>query len=153
MQKWLLTIILHFFRHIFILFSVFPYYAAPSHLPVMARLISSTGGFLPENSPIISPSKQTTMRSDISRISSKSALISKMPTPRARAPIICSWTKLVAPISRPLVGCAMTSSAGSFSSSRARMTFCWLPPESERTLCETDVQRTSYFSASVWRSR
>ena len=33
------------------------------------------GGFLPEYSPMICPSKHTRMRSDISRISSKSALV------------------------------------------------------------------------------
>lgn len=118
----------------------------------MARLISSMGGFFPENSPMIWPSNITRIRSDISSTSSKSALMRRMPTPRSRASIIWSWTKRVAPMSRPRVGWTATSSSGWDSSSRARMTFCWLPPERLRTSCPVEVQRTSYFSTifSAW---
>ena len=40
----------------------------------------------------------------------------------------------MAPTSRPRVGWAASSSLGSVSSSRARISFCWFPPESVRGL-------------------
>ena len=95
---------------------------------------------------MICPSNITTMRSETSRISSKSAEISNTPQPLSRASIMVSWTKRVAPISRPRVGWTATSRSGLPSSSRARITFCWLPPERFRVSCSTEVQRMSYFS-------
>ena len=41
------------------------------------------------------------------------------------------WTYSIAPTSRPRVGWAATSTAGSRDISRAMMTFCWLPPDSD----------------------
>ncbi|CAN4012294.1 DUF2007 domain-containing protein, partial [Dysosmobacter welbionis] len=89
-------------------FPLFFMRSPPPYFPAMARLISSMGGFLPENTPMICPSNITTMRSETSRISSKSAEISNTPQPLSRASIMVSWTKRVAPISRPRVGWTAT---------------------------------------------
>ena len=57
----------------------------------------------------------------------------------------------IAPTSTPRVGWAAMMTSGSPESSRARMAFCWLPPESERALASGSGGLTSYalrFSAA-----
>ena len=89
------------------------------------------------------------MRSESLSTSSKSAEMSSTAHPASRWATIWLWMNSVAPMSRPRVGYTATSRDGLPSSSRARMTFCWLPPESERAVWLTDVQRMSF----SWRLR
>jgi hypothetical protein len=49
-------------------------------------------------------------------------------------------------MSTPRVGWAATSSAGSAENSRATITFCMLPPDSERIGASAPAARMSYFS-------
>ena len=50
--------------------------------------------------------------------------------PLARCSSRVFWTNSIAPTSRPLQGCRTTRIVGAASISRARISFCWLPPES-----------------------
>ena len=53
-----------------------------------------------------------------------------MAAPRSRSRTSALCTNSMAPTSRPRVGCTAMSRSGSRETSRAMMTFCWLPPES-----------------------
>ena len=64
------------------------------------------------------------------RISSSSSETRKIARPASRCSSSRPCTNSIAPTSRPRVGCAAISTFGSPSISRARTTFCWLPPES-----------------------
>ena len=65
-----------------------------------------------------------------SSTSSSSADTSSTAAPWSRSSTIRRWMNSIEPTSRPRVGWATTSSLGSPVSSRAMMTFCWLPPDS-----------------------
>ena len=95
--------------------------------------LMSIGGFIPGNVPIIFPSNITTITSASLIISSRLALINKIPQPRFFSCSICSWTNSDAPISSPLVGCIAIKKSGLLCSSLARITFCWFPPDRLRT--------------------
>ena len=78
---------------------------------------------------MISPSYITSTRSASESTSSSSALTSSTALPASLASRIRCQMLSMAPISTPRVGCAATSSSGSISISRAKTTFCILPPE------------------------
>ena len=65
------------------------------------------------------------------RTSSSSSETSRIARPSSRSASRRRWTYSMAPTSRPRVGWEATSTAGSREISRAMITFCWLPPESE----------------------
>src|SRR5579859_7481337 len=94
-------------------------------------------------SPMISPRCSTMIRSLSDRISSSSVEMYRMPAPRARCSSRRPSTNSVAPTSSPRVGCAARISTGARDSSRARTTFCWLPPESVRALTSGPATRMS----------
>src|SRR5581483_2142972 len=102
--------------------------APPRRPPVIAKPSSSSVA-LGGNSPTIRPSYMTRIRSESDRISSSSSDTSRTARPASRCSTSLRWTNSIAPTSRPRVGCAAISIFGSPSISRARTTFCWLPPE------------------------
>src|SRR5262249_13639057 len=103
--------------------------AASSCPPPVIVLPSSSSVTVGGNSATTSPSNMTRMRSESERISSSSRETSRTALPSSRSSISRRWTNSIAPTSSPRVGWAATSTRGSRSISRARMTFCWLPPE------------------------
>ena len=69
--------------------------------------------------------------------------------PWSRCSTMRRCTNSIEPTSRPRVGWLASSSRISLLSSRARMTFCWLPPDSVPTGRSTDVVRTSNSSTRL----
>ena len=63
--------------------------------------------------------------------------------PRSRCSTMRRCTNSIDPTSRPRVGWLASSTRSSRPISRARMTFCWLPPDSEDTGAVMDVVRMS----------
>jgi hypothetical protein len=96
--------------------------------PTVSRDASSRG-----KSPTRRPRNSTPMRSDRLKISSSSADTSSTAAPASRISMIRLWMNSIDPTSRPRVGWATISSLGSPDSSRAMITFCWLPPDSVAT--------------------
>src|SRR5215208_4850615 len=122
--------------------------AASLRPPVIAMPSSSSvtvGGY----SPTISPSNRTRMRSESERISSSSSETSRMALPSSRSSISLRCTTSIAPTSRPRVGWAAISTFGSRSISRARITFCWFPPDSAPAGVSGPPPRTSNSVISV----
>lgn len=78
----------------------------------------------------------------------RSAENSKTAAPLSRACTIALWTNSMAPTSTPRVGWLTISSDGFVSNSRAMMTFCMLPPDSEEMMVSGAAPRTSYLSMS-----
>src|SRR5262249_20802794 len=74
--------------------------------PAISSPISSTVADPASTSPAIAPSYITAIRSASARISSRSSLISRIPTPRPAASRRYAWTVSIAPTSRPRVGAA-----------------------------------------------
>ncbi len=64
-------------------------------------------------------------------------------TPWSRCCTMRRCTNSIEPTSRPRVGWLATSTLCSRPSSLARMTFCWLPPDSVPTGVSAEVVRTS----------
>ena len=81
------------------------------------------------NSPMILPRYMTAIRS--ARASTSSSSVETMTTgvPRSRSATIRLWMNSWAPTSTPRVGCEATSNCSGRDISRARTTFCWLPPD------------------------
>ena len=67
------------------------------------------------------------------KISSSSADTSSTAAPASRISTMRWWMNSIEPTSSPRVGWATMSSRGSPDSSRAMITFCWLPPDSVAT--------------------
>ena len=76
------------------------------------------------NSPAISPSYITRIRSESDSTSSSSRETSRIPLPSSRSSIRRRWTNSIAPTSRPRVGWAAINTFGLRSISRASTTFC-----------------------------
>ena len=122
--------------------------------PIIATPSSSSetpGG----NSPTISPSKMTRMRSESEDLLELER-DEQHARPSSRSSTSRRWTNSIAPTSRPRVGCAAISTLGLRSISRARMTFCWLPPESPPArVCgpppRTSNSRISFAAFSISR--
>ncbi len=86
--------------------------------------------------------------------SRSTAEISNTPRPAAFCSRIWVQTNSIAPTSSPRVGCAASKSFGSVSSSRARINFCWSPPDSapavtSMLLARTSNSRTSFRARSL----
>ncbi len=64
-------------------------------------------------------------------------------TPRSRCRMIRLCTNSMEPTSRPRVGWLAISTLCSRPTSRARMTFCWLPPDSVPAAVAADPVRMS----------
>ena len=84
-------------------------------------------------SPLLRPSRSTTMRSATARTSSMLWLIMMTPSPRSRTRSIRSSTSAVCATPSAAVGSSSMMSLGSSSSERAIATVCRWPPESEAT--------------------
>ena len=95
--------------------------AEPSRCRAPPRLTSGA------NSPTISPSYMTRMRSESERISSSSSETSRTARPASRSSTSRRWTNSIAPTSRPRVGCAAIRTRGSRSNSRARIDLLLVP--------------------------
>ena len=95
------------------------------------------------------PSRMTTTRSDMPRISGSSD--ETMMTPALRGELAMkSCTAALEPMSMPLVGSSRMMTLGLVASHLAITTFCWLPPESWPTvLVERGGARSS---RSVYRA-
>src|SRR5262245_15384039 len=79
--------------------------------------------------------------------------MSRTPRPAAFWSRICFHTNSIAPTSNPRVGWAAIRSLGSVSSSLARISFCWLPPDSVEAVTSTLRARMSNsFTSRVARS-
>src|SRR4051812_20801427 len=105
-------------------------HAAAFRPPPVIATPSSSSATLGGNSPTISPSNMTRIRSESERISSSSSETSRIARPSSRSATSRRWTYSIAPTSRPRVGWAAISTFGLRATSRATTTFCWLPPES-----------------------
>ena len=76
--------------------------------------------------------------------------------PVSRSATMRWWTNSMEPTSRPRVGWEATRTLRGRESSRARMAFCWLPPERVEMASSTSVTRTSNSSRirwAAWRTR
>lgn len=71
----------------------------------------------------------TMIRSASAVTSSSSVETTTTGTPSSRVSMMRLWMNSIDPTSTPRVGCAATRRRRSRLSSRARTTFCWLPPE------------------------
>ncbi len=100
-------------------------------------------------SPTMRPFEITTIRCDRSRISSSSVEISSTPTPLWAAARTWLDRYSIAPTSSPRVGWAATSTRGSWESSRAITTRCWLPPDRDHIGADGPVQLMSNRSIRV----
>src|SRR3954452_22299689 len=100
--------------------------------PAISNPSSSTVAVDASRSPTIAPSYMTAMRSASVRISSRSSLISRTPTPRSAASRRYACTTSMPATSRPRVGDAATSTTGSPENSRASQDFCRFAPDSYR---------------------
>ena len=93
--------------------------------------------------PLILPSNITAIRSPRASTSSSSDETMREPLPRLRCSTIWWCTYSIEPTSSPRVGCEATRNSSERESSRATMTFCWLPPESELVGASIEVVRMS----------
>ncbi len=116
---------------------------APSRSPPSMAAPSASRSAPAPNSAAMRPSKITRMRSESDRTSSSSSETRRIARPSSRSVMSRRWTYSMAPTSRPRVGCEATSTAGSRETSRAMMTFCWLPPESDAAGAFGPPPRTS----------
>src|SRR5436309_3162759 len=98
--------------------------------PAIRRPSSSTVAVSASRSPTTLPSYITATRSASARISSRSSLMRRTPTPVEAASRRYECTVSIPATSRPRVGAAATSTAGSPENSRASTSFWRLPPES-----------------------
>src|SRR6266568_2338903 len=124
-------------------------YCAFSRCPPVIRIPNCSSVASGETISTILPSYITAMRSERERISSNSAETSKTALPASRCSMIRRWMNSIAPISTPRVGWAAIRAVGLAENSRAMMTFCWLPPESERAGASIEGVRTSNSAISL----
>ena len=87
----------------------------------------------PASVPTTAPSRRTTILSEPSTTSSSSDEIRITAMPWAARSLISAWISAFAPTSMPRVGSSRSRTRGSRQRTRARRTFCWLPPESSLT--------------------
>src|SRR5437764_1106337 len=107
--------------------------ASTAALPVAIAAISAPSEISsPVSSATVVPSRRVTTRSQQATTSSSSDEMKSTPTPSSASSRIRIWMSRFAPTSMPRVGSSRISSRGSMQSQRARITFCWLPPESSR---------------------
>mmetsp|Transcript_6590 Transcript_6590/g.27248 ORF Transcript_6590/g.27248 Transcript_6590/m.27248 type:complete len:448 (-) Transcript_6590:5333-6676(-) len=118
-----------------------------------------------DSSPVMRPAFMTTTRSASARISSSSLLTSSTAQPASRRARSCLWMNSMAPMSTPRVGWPTSSTVGCSPISRARISFCWLPPEnlleprfssrgrtSKRScICFVASRIAAWFMAAPWR--
>src|SRR5262249_52646180 len=110
--------------------------------PAINRPISSRG-VSGETVAMIRPRYITAIRSDSAITSSSSLEISRTAVPMPRSCMIWLWMNSIDPTSTPRVGCEATNSFSGRDISRATMTFCWLPPDSELAGASADEVRMS----------
>ena len=109
---------------------------APSVPSVFPRVAS-----MPGISPVMRPRRMVTIRSDTASTSGNSDEIIMMAMPRAASCTRIWCTSALAPTSTPRVGSSTISTFGSRASQRARMTFCWLPPDRPSIACSGEAMR------------
>ena len=99
--------------------------------------------------PTMRPAYMTAIRSARATTSSSSVdtMITAVPWSRSRT--IRLWTNSMEPTSRPRVGWLAMSSRSGRDISRARTTFCWLPPDSEPAVDSGPPARMSNSSIRV----
>ena len=96
-----------------------------------------------ETTATIRPRYITATRSANAITSSNSLETSSTAVPISRSCMIRPWMNSIEPTSTPRVGWAATKSFNGRDISRATITFCWLPPESELAGSSPDEVRTS----------
>ena len=85
----------------------------------------------PVSSPTMLRSRMTMSREQVRSISSISEEMNVMLMPSSASFSTSFWISSLVPTSMPRVGSSRIRYCGCVSSQRARMTFCWLPPESD----------------------
>ncbi|OPZ66869.1 MAG: hypothetical protein BWY81_01616 [Firmicutes bacterium ADurb.Bin467] len=116
----------------------------------MSLCVCSPNG--PSSSPAFFPSRMMSMRFEQRMTSSSSLEMNTTLTPFAHISSVSRCISAFAPTSMPRVGSSRMRTSGSVAIQRARITFCWLPPESSPTFFSASgVAMPSilmYFSAS-----
>ena len=93
--------------------------------------------------PMIRPRYITAIRSARPITSSSSLETTMTAVPMSRSLITRLWMNSIDPTSTPRVGCAAMKSFSGRDSSRATITFCWLPPDRVPTGVSAEEVRMS----------